>query len=124
MIKSYFRYAFRNLVKQRGRTLINLIGLSFSMALVIIIYLYTTGELSYNNFHEKSDRVYLMYSGVDILGEDRYYSPYQSAEMADALKENIPGIERTCLLKSTAVFLGLEDELFPGVQSVPASVAC
>jgi putative ABC transport system permease protein len=112
MIKSYFRYAFRNLVKQRGRTLINLIGLSFSMALVIIIYLYTTGELSYNNFHEKRDRVYRMYSGVDLLGEDRYYSPFQTAEMADALKEIIPGIERTCLLKSTAVFLGLEGELF------------
>ncbi len=112
MIKSYFRYAFRNLVKQRGRTLINLIGLSFSMALVIIIYLYTTEELSYNNFHENRDRIYRMYAGIDLLGEDRYYSPFQSAEMADALKENVPGIERTCLLKSSRVFLGLEDELF------------
>ena len=112
MIKSYFRYAFRNLVKQQGRTLINLIGLSLSMALVIIIYLYTTGELSYNNFHENKDRIYRMYSGVDILGEDRYYSPYQPSEMADALQENVPGIERTCLLKTSRVFLGLEDELF------------
>jgi putative ABC transport system permease protein len=112
MIKSYFRYAFRNLVKQRGRTLINLIGLSLSMALVIIIYLYTKGELSYNNFHENRDRIYRMYAGVDILGEDRIYSPYQPSEMADALKENVPGIERTCLLKSSRIFLGLEDELF------------
>ena len=82
------------------------------MALVIIIYLYTTGELSYNNFQKNRDRIYRMYAGVDVLGEDRYYSPYQSAEMADALKESIPGIERTCLLKSSPVFLGLEDELF------------
>jgi len=112
MIKSYFRYAFRNLVKQRGRTLINLIGLSFSMALVIIIYLYTKEEMSYNNFQENRDRIYRMYAGMDLLGEDRFYSPFQTAEMADALQENVPGIERTCLLKSTGVFLGLEEELF------------
>ncbi len=39
MIYSYFKYAFRNLLKQRGRTLINLFGLSFSIAIVIIILL-------------------------------------------------------------------------------------
>ncbi len=112
MIFSYFKYAFRNLVKQRGRTLINLFGLSFSIALVIIIYLYSTGELRFNDFHQNGDRIYRMYSSMNPINRERIYSPYQPAEMASALKENVPGIEQTCRLKSTQVFLGLKNELF------------
>ena len=112
MIFSYFKYAFRNLVKQRGRTLINLFGLSFSTAIVIIIYLYATGELSYNNFQENSSRIYRMYCSVDPLDRERIYSPFQHAGMAEALLEKVPGVEATCRLKSTPVFIGMKDELF------------
>jgi putative ABC transport system permease protein len=112
MIFSYFKYAFRNLVKQRGRSLINLFGLSFSTAIVIIIYLYTTGEISYNNFHTNGDRIYRMYITVDLVSGERAYSPFQVGEMAAALKEKIPGVEATCRLKGTPVFIGNKDELF------------
>jgi putative ABC transport system permease protein len=112
MIASYFKYAFRNLLKQRGHTLINLFGLSFSIACVIIIYLYSSGQLSFNNFHKNADRIYRMYSTMDIVNRDPMYSPYQPSGMANALKETVPGIEQTCRLKSTPVFLGLKGELF------------
>ena len=112
MIFSYFKYAFRNLVKQRGRTLINLFGLSVSIAVVIIIYLYTTGELSYNNFHENSERIYRMYSCVDPIDRERMYSPYQPGEMADALQEKVPGVEHTCRLKISEAFIGPSEDLF------------
>ncbi len=112
MIRSYFRYAFRNLVKQRGRTLINLIGLSFSIAIVIIIFLYVSGELSYNNFHENADRIYRMYSSAKPVDSGIIYSPYQPAETAAALHESVPGVDATCRLKSTPAFIGLDEELF------------
>ena len=111
MIFSYFKYAIRNLLKQMGHTLINLFGLSFSIACVIIIYLYGSGELRFNDFQENGDRIYRMYSSFDPVDRERQYSPFQPAEMAEALKEVVPGIEQTCRLKSTPVFLGLEDEL-------------
>jgi hypothetical protein len=38
MIWNYLKYAFRNLLKQRGRTVINMLGLSFGIACVVIIY--------------------------------------------------------------------------------------
>jgi len=112
MILSYFKYAFRNLLKQRGRTLINLIGLSFSMAIVIIIFLYVSGELSYNNFHERADRIYRTYCSVKPADLEITYSSYQPAEMAEALQESVPGVEASCRLKSTPVFIGLDQELF------------
>jgi putative ABC transport system permease protein len=112
MIINYFRYAFRNLVKQRGRTLINLFGLSFSIAIVIIIFLYVSGELSYNKFHENRDKIYRMYSSVDAVDRGTIFSPYQPGTMAAGLRENIPGVEATCRLKMTRAFIGPEEDLF------------
>ena len=112
MILNYFKYAFRNLVKQRGRTLINLFGLSFSIGIVIIIFLYVSGELSYNKFHENGDRIYRMYSSVDAVDRGTIYSPYQPGTMATGLRESIPGVEATCRLKLTRAFIGPEEDLF------------
>ena len=112
MILNYFKYAFRNLVKQRGRTLINLFGLSFSIAIVIIIFLYTTGEISYNNFHENRHRIYRMYSSVYQADGEQIFSPFQDGKMAEALQENVPGVEATCRLKSTPAFIGMKEEVF------------
>jgi putative ABC transport system permease protein len=112
MISNYFKYAFRNLVKQRGRTLINLFGLSFSIAIVIIIYLFVSGELSYNKFHENGKRIYRMYSSVDAIDRGTIYSPYQPRNMAAALEENIPGIQATCRFKVTSAFIGPDEDLF------------
>lgn len=112
MILSYFRYAFRNLLKQRGRTLINLFGLSFSIAIVIIIYLFVTGELSYNKFHENGDRIYRMYSSLDPIDIGTIYSPYQPKGMAEGIRTNVPGVESTCRLKMTSAFIGSREDLF------------
>ena len=111
MIFNYFKYAFRNLVKQRGRTLINLFGLSFSIAIVIIIFLYVSGELSVNRFHENGNRMYRMYSSVNAVDRGTIYSPYQPPEMAAALGDNIPGVEATCRLKLTSAFIGPDEDL-------------
>ncbi|MCK4750566.1 MAG: ABC transporter permease, partial [Bacteroidales bacterium] len=99
-------------MKQRGRTLINLFGLSFSIAIVIIIFMYVSGELSFNRFHENGDRIYRMYSSVDAVDRGTIYSPYQPGTMAAGLQENIPGVEATCRLKLTRAFIGPEEDLF------------
>ena len=112
MIFNYFKYAFRNLVKQRGRTLINLFGLSFSIAIVIIIFLFVSGELSYNKFHENGNRIYRMYSSVNAIDRGTIYSPYQPPNMAAALEESIPGVEATCRLKLASAFIGPDEDLF------------
>jgi putative ABC transport system permease protein len=112
MIQNYFKYAFRNLVKQRGRTIINLLGLSFGIACVIIIYLYSSRELNYNNFHENGDRIYRMYLSGNTLVEDKIKAPYFKADMAAAMQEKVPGVEKSCRLRSTQVWIGIGDVLF------------
>ncbi|MEM9858816.1 MAG: ABC transporter permease, partial [Bacteroidota bacterium] len=58
MLKNYFKVIFRNLVKNRWFSLINVLGLTVGLTCSLIIYLYISQELSYDNFHAESDRIY------------------------------------------------------------------
>lgn len=112
MIASYFKYAFRNLVKQRGRTLINLLGLSFGIAIVIIIFLHVSREMSCDKFHQNGDHIYLTYSSMKPADSDVNFSSYQPAEMAEILNEKIPGVAATCRLRHARAFIGPKEDLF------------
>ena len=53
-----FKLAFRNLIKFRTHSAINLVGLSLGLAVGGLILLYVIDELSFDNFHAKGDRIY------------------------------------------------------------------
>lgn len=57
---NYFKVAGRSLLRQKGHTVINIIGLSVGFAFSLLIFLYVAHEVSYNNFHSKGDRIYLL----------------------------------------------------------------
>ncbi len=58
MLKNHFILAFRNLKRKKGFTLINLLGLSLGMATALAIMLYVSFEMSYDDFHPKSENIY------------------------------------------------------------------
>ncbi|RYC52288.1 ABC transporter permease [Flagellimonas olearia] len=58
MFKNYIRIAWRNLVKRKVFTTINILGLAIGFGSSILIYLFLTFHLSFDNFHENSDRIY------------------------------------------------------------------
>lgn len=57
MLKSYFVTGMRNLLKQRGYSLIKIVGLALGLAASMIIYLYVREDLSYDTFHPNYDRI-------------------------------------------------------------------
>jgi putative ABC transport system permease protein len=52
MLKSYFTIGLRNLFKQKGYSVIKILGLAFGLAASMIIYLYVREDLSYDTFHK------------------------------------------------------------------------
>src|SRR4030095_15878250 len=52
MLKNYFTIAWRNLLKSKAYSAINIIGLATGMAVAILIGLWIWDELSYNNYHK------------------------------------------------------------------------
>jgi putative ABC transport system permease protein len=57
MIKNYFKIAFRNLLKNRASSFINIGGLAAGMAVAILIGLWIYDELSFNKYHQHYDRI-------------------------------------------------------------------
>lgn len=57
MIKNYLKIAWRNLLKNKAHTLINVTGLSVGMAVAILIGLWIWDELSYDKYFKSYDRI-------------------------------------------------------------------
>lgn len=57
MIKSYIKTAWRNLLKNKRSSFINIVGLALGMAVFILIALWIWDELSYDKYHENYDRI-------------------------------------------------------------------
>lgn len=60
MLKNYFKIAWHNLLKHRTFSIINIVGLSFSVALCLLLFFYIRHEQSYDFFHKKKDRLFRM----------------------------------------------------------------
>ncbi|HMB94194.1 MAG TPA: ABC transporter permease, partial [Rhodothermales bacterium] len=58
MLKNYLKIALRNLRRQKGYAFINVFGLAVGMAVCLLIVLFIQEERSYDEFHEKADRIY------------------------------------------------------------------
>ncbi|MDH5704772.1 MAG: ABC transporter permease, partial [Candidatus Aminicenantes bacterium] len=68
MIKNYIKTAFRNLIKHKAFSLINISGLAIGMACCLLIIIFVQDELSYDKFHAKADRIYRMTSEENQRG--------------------------------------------------------
>src|SRR5215467_547636 len=57
MIKNYFTTAWRNLIKNKVHSFINIAGLSVGMAVAMTIALWVWDELSFNKYHKNYDHI-------------------------------------------------------------------
>ena len=84
MFKFYLKTAVRNLYKFKTISSINIIGLSVGIAVCILLILYVQDELSFDRYHQYSDRIFR------ILENDQ---PYISPQISEMVNANFPEIE-------------------------------
>ena len=58
MLKSYFKIAWRNLMKHKFISFINLFGLTIGLTCCLLILTYILNELSYDKYNKNADQVY------------------------------------------------------------------
>ena len=92
MIKNYFKIAWRNLSRNRSHSLINLLGLAIGIACCLLILLWVVDELSYDQWNEKSDRIYRVAPEVNFGGAHRHFA-LSPAPLAGALRSDFPEVE-------------------------------
>jgi ABC-type antimicrobial peptide transport system permease subunit len=85
MFKNYFKAAWRNIIRNKTVTLINLFGLSVALVAFIFIALWVKNELSFDNYHSNAKDIYLVQIKFDPSDQP---SGITAFPVADALKEN------------------------------------
>ncbi|HEY9002590.1 MAG TPA: ABC transporter permease [Mucilaginibacter sp.] len=92
MIKNYLKVAWRNLVRNKFFSAINILGLALGMTCSILIFLWVQNELSIDSFHANKDKLYTVYERqfYDHKVHGQYATP---GILADELKKDIPDIQ-------------------------------
>ncbi|QJB32700.1 ABC transporter permease [Chitinophaga oryzae] len=92
MFRNYLLIAWRNLVRYKYYTLINIAGLAIGLATCWLLLLYVLGETSYENFFPERDRVYRAVNDATWSGGSLNIAT-TSAPFAALLKKDYPEIE-------------------------------
>lgn len=97
MIRNYIKIAWRNLLKNRVFSLINVIGLAVSMSVCLLILAIVADQKSYDQFHSNKDRVYRVLSN----GKNNNHMNDMASSaipLSEELRKNYTGIETSATL--------------------------
>lgn len=92
MFWNYLKIAFRNLVRQKSYSLINIFGLTIGIAAFLMIMLYVQHELSYNSHIPNKDRLYRCVELQFPDGIDDQHVAVTMVPLGETLMENFPEI--------------------------------
>src|SRR5260221_3181248 len=103
MIKNLIKTAFRNLLKNKGFTAINVLGLALGLATCLLIVFYVFDELSYDRYNVKAGRIYRINNDIKFGGNGNSYA-VSPAPVAAALKNDFPEVEQVARLRDRGGF--------------------
>jgi putative ABC transport system permease protein len=88
MLFNYLKIAFRNLLRHKAFSLINITGLAIGMTCSIFILLWVRDELSYDKFHKNADQIYRL-----TCNAGDFKAAVSPAGMAEGLRSGMPAIK-------------------------------
>src|SRR5258707_1908707 len=97
MYQSYFKIGWRNLLKSKAYSLINISGLAIGLACALAIGLFIQDEYSYDRFHHNASDIYRIVQRQNQAGE-LYNVASSPGLMGEALKADFPEVVKSCLL--------------------------
>ena len=92
MIKHSFKLSFRNILKNKANTSINIASLALGVTILLLIAMYTVNELNVDGFNSKADRIYKITYGNSSL---------TPGPLNEYLKDQFPEIEQTTHIETS-----------------------
>jgi putative ABC transport system permease protein len=99
MLLNYLTIAFRNLMRKKIFSLINILGLAVAMAFSVLIFLWVADEVNHDQFHSNGNRLYRVLQTY-VHEESISCSDKTTALLARALKEEMPEVELATMMTS------------------------
>ena len=93
MIKNFLKTAWRNLIKNKTYSIINILGLAIGLSCFLLIAMYVIDELSFDRYNDKAGRIYRINSDIKFGGAEMHM-PVTSDMMGQLLKKDYPEAEQ------------------------------
>ncbi|ASU33718.1 ABC transporter permease [Mucilaginibacter xinganensis] len=112
MIKSYFKIAWRNIIRHKSFSFINIGGLSIGIAACLLISLYVHYQLSYDGYQVKKDRIIRITNLMHTPENDNVNMALTPALLASALNHNYPEVETAVRFEPDGGIMKVNNQLF------------
>lgn len=100
MLRNYFKIAFRNIIRHKAYSIINISGLAIGMASSILILLWVQNEWSYDRFNKNAGQIYRITSNAGDFN-----TAVSTAGMTQGFQSALPVIKNTVRLDGPGNFL-------------------
>ncbi len=115
MLSNYLVIAFRNILKNKVFSGINVIGLALGLAACLFIFQFVSFEFSYDTFHSKLDRTYRVTNDRFQHGKLIQHGTIMYPTIGPTMAKDYPEIEMyTRLMPGGAMNVKVNDEIFTG----------
>ncbi len=94
MLKNLFKIAFRNILKDKTYSAINILGLTIGITCSLFLFLYILDELSYDRYHKNADNIYRIVSNIKEP-DGAFTWAVAQAPLADELRDNYPEVKNS-----------------------------
>jgi len=111
MLKSYLLVTFRNLVKNRVFTIINVLGLGIALSVCIVAFFNHMFQHGYDRSHENFKKIYRVTSFIDLEGREQE-AGLVPATLGLEIKKDIPGIEKSARLARSSFPIKRGNDIF------------
>src|SRR6516162_2047647 len=92
MFKNYFKTAWRNLMKNKTFSLINIAGLSIGMAACLLILQYVSFQLSFDQFNKNAEDIYRVYNDRYQNGKLVQHGTITYSAIGKAMQDDYPEV--------------------------------
>ncbi|HET6568638.1 MAG TPA: ABC transporter permease, partial [Rhodothermales bacterium] len=99
MFRNYLKIAFRNLLRQKVLTSINVAGLSIGVACCLLLFLYIEHEWAYDRFHVDAGRIFRVVVEETHPDGSKQQNSDTSLLLGPALEQSFPGIQASVRLR-------------------------
>jgi putative ABC transport system permease protein len=110
MVRNYIKLAWRNLMKNKLVSTINIIGLTFGLASSFLAILYAINELSYESCHKKADRISMVYLNGKFGSMS--WVPVSCGPEGKTMKELFPEVENYSIQRNMDGIVRSGENLF------------
>jgi len=114
MLRNLIIVAFRNIIRNKFLSIINVLGLATGIASCLAIFLYVRYESNYDRFHQDHERIYRILShqpNNTFMGTSMFC--LTPAPLLPLIKNEVPEIETGCRIGTVGGYVSYDDQIFP-----------